>query len=78
MGTPAVRARPRRTRGEMISIPPVPIITGMVVQLLELILNKPVMLVSMRPTLGAFLTCTEMFGSGCDWKANYSVVSDQP
>ena len=30
----------------------------------ELILNKPVMLVSMRPTRGAFLTCTEMFGNG--------------
>ena len=32
--------------------------------MMEAILNKPVMWVSMRPTHGAFLTCREMCGNG--------------
>ena len=50
--------------GEMISIPPVPIIIGMAVRMMEAILNKPAMWVSMPPTPGAFLTCREMCGNG--------------
>ncbi len=61
---PAGQARPQRTRGEMILILPVPIITGMVHIIPEVILNKLAMWGSMRPTHGAFLTCTEMCGSG--------------
>ena len=61
---PAGQARPRRTRGAMILIPPVPIIIGMAVDDQETILSKPVMWVSMRPTPGAFLTCREMCGNG--------------
>ena len=61
---PAGQARPPRTRGEMISIPPVPIIIGMADRMMETIISKPVMWVSMRPTHGAFLTCREMCGNG--------------
>ena len=61
---PAGQARPPHTRGEMISIPPVPTITGMADLMMETILNKPEMWVSMPPTRGAFLTCREMCGNG--------------
>ena len=61
---PAGQARPRHTRGAMILIPPVQIIIGTEEGMMVTILNKPVMWVSMRPTLGAFLTCTEMSGNG--------------
>ena len=61
---PAGQARPRRTRGAMILIPPELIITGTEEGLQVMILNKPVMWVSMPPTRGAFLTCTEMSGNG--------------
>ena len=40
---PVVRERPRRTRGAMISIPPMPIIIGTEDRLQAMILNKPVM-----------------------------------
>ena len=71
--------RPRRTRGAMILIPPVPIIIGTEVQMTETILNKPVMWVSMRPTRGAFLTCREMFGNGSTTgKRNYTGAQTDP
>ncbi len=38
---PAGQARPRRTRGAMILIPPVPIITGMAVRMTAMIPSKP-------------------------------------
>ncbi|MEC8043845.1 MAG: hypothetical protein VX130_04540 [Verrucomicrobiota bacterium] len=62
--TPAGQARPRRTRGGMISILPVPIITGMVVAQRETILSKPEMSVCMPPTRGDFMICMEMCGNG--------------
>ena len=52
------------TRGAMISIPPVPIITWDGGANDGTILNKPAMWASMRPTPGAFLTCREMCGNG--------------
>ena len=61
---PAGQARPRRTRGAMILIPPVPTIIGMELIIQEMILSKLVMWGSMRPTPGAFLTCREMCGNG--------------
>ena len=61
---PAVRARPR----PILGVRPLPvrmrIIIGMAVLMMETILNKPAMWGNMRPTHGAFLTCTEMCGSG--------------
>ena len=53
---PAEQARPRRTRGVLISIRAMRIITA--------ILDKLLMWGSTVPTLGAFLICTAMCGSG--------------
>ena len=61
---PAGRVRPRRTRGAMILILPMPITTGTVVLMMVTILSKPAMWECMRPTPGAFSTCTEMCGNG--------------
>ena len=61
---PAGQARPRRTRGAMILTPPVLIITGMAVHNDGNDFKQTEMWGSMRPTHGAFLTCTEMCGNG--------------
>ena len=62
--TPAGQVRLRFIPGGMISIPPMPIITGMVIVPLEMIPIKPLMLGNMHPIPGAFLICMVMSRNG--------------
>ena len=61
---PAGREQPRRTRGEMILIPPVANYNWDGGANDGNDANQTRMWVSMRPTRGAFSTCTEMCGNG--------------
>ena len=67
---PAEQARPRRTRGVLISIRAMRIITA--------ILDKLLMWGSTVPTPGAFLICTAMCGSGQRTGTQHTVLEHRP
>ena len=67
---PAEQARPRRTRGVLISIRAMRIITA--------ILDKLLMWGSTVPTPGAFLICTAMCGSGQRTGTQHTVREHRP
>ena len=67
---PAEQARPRRTRGVLISIRAMRIITA--------ILDKLLMWGSTVPTLGAFLICMAMCGSGQRTGTQHTVLEHRP
>ena len=61
---PAGRERSRHSRGAMILILPMPILTGTVDQMIAMIPSKPSMSASFPQTRGAFSICMEMCGNG--------------